>query len=589
MRGTFLPDKPTVFRDGHIVLNSQQQMAHVEQMRHHEFTDYLQSNPLTKKKFRKARNPLLAQETTRSARVEPLQRSPPPNRLLIGGTFAREEELTTARRQTLKYTRSGGMPDGDAAAATTNYDDDEEQQQVEEEEYYTSRPGTTGRTTARPESGSRPEYYSDRGASSFRETYVPAEARGGGLPPRPNRSASAAAAAAGAAATGGPRLAMVHSSRDQVTSTQAQRRPSSASPAAAKSSSTAREYADLGVSSSGGGTRRPQSAAAASSSGLRSQSPRRDASPSRVINSRPMSANPTWHDNKASRRHPLPLLQNLETEHKSGSATKVPRPSSSASPSGSSSSRNHNASQLLLLAGGHNVTVPLKIGVLAPHKSATDKIASQRKLAVEDPKGAGALRAKRALNFMDKQAAQRDKVRREMQQQQQQNSQERDERGGDSGRQESWRQQWSARPASAPATPKWGTGTGNPAEKGIPPGGNWKSVGTYNYNEHGPSMLSAPWATHFQVNQRIPDTVRTGRTKKIQEVEGRMQAIADQLREVEAELEERRRERAAIERSKKGTNAHKKTMGGTNQNMANKTEKAFVTVSSSARAFLDRM
>lgn len=80
----------------------------------------------------------------------------------------------------------------------------------------------------------------------------------------------------------------------------------------------------------------------------------------------------------------------------------------------------------------------------------------------------------------------------------------------------------------------------NPAEIGIPEGGNWKSTTTYKCDEHTASQLPAPWATHYQVFERFPETVRSERSKKTRMLETKMLEIQTQLKAVEEELEARR-------------------------------------------------
>jgi len=169
-----------------------------------------------------------------------------------------------------------------------------------------------------------------------------------------------------------------------------------------------------------------------------------------------------------------------------------------------------------------------------------------KKLAVTRPEYAAAARAQRAEQFLD------DRI-------------EARTNNYNNNRDSSPQSVRSSRPKSAPGTgrsssskskSKSSKGGGmeinastgfamNPAEKGIPDGGNWKSVGKYNCPE-GPSMLAAPWATHFQVYERFPATQRTERTKKTIMLQTKYDSIKAQLMEVEEELEERRRERVEL-------------------------------------------
>ena len=111
--------------------------------------------------------------------------------------------------------------------------------------------------------------------------------------------------------------------------------------------------------------------------------------------------------------------------------------------------------------------------------------------------------------------------------------------------------QASKRPSSAPATRRSAVNLPppNPAEVGIPEGGNWKSVGPYRYNEYGASQMPAPWATHYHVYEKYPDTVRSARSQKTLMLQTKMEEIQAQLREVEDELEQRRKERQSMEKS----------------------------------------
>jgi hypothetical protein len=88
------------YGDGHIVLDAQQQMAFQEQMRH---ADMLEWKP---RKVRHPRNPLLAEETSRSVlefrTSREVVRKPPEKRVLLGGTFMLKKDLCTERRDDIE-------------------------------------------------------------------------------------------------------------------------------------------------------------------------------------------------------------------------------------------------------------------------------------------------------------------------------------------------------------------------------------------------------------------------------------------------------------------------------------------------------
>jgi len=150
----------------------------------------------------------------------------------------------------------------------------------------------------------------------------------------------------------------------------------------------------------------------------------------------------------------------------------------------------------------------------------------------------------------------------------------------------------------------------NPAEKGIPNGGNWKSVGIYDGDAAASaSQLAAPWATHFKVNERFPETHRS---EKEQMLKTRYDEIKAQLAEVEGELDQRRREKEEINKAKRNRvmprtardalNNKKKALGrnpkttfkGTKKKNAPRVgggakRKPDFSVSKSARAYLDNL
>ena len=62
------------YGDGHIVLNAMEQLAFVEQMKHAEMMEF------KPRKAPKNRNPLLAEETSRSLKRTVMIRTPPEKR-----------------------------------------------------------------------------------------------------------------------------------------------------------------------------------------------------------------------------------------------------------------------------------------------------------------------------------------------------------------------------------------------------------------------------------------------------------------------------------------------------------------------------
>mmetsp|Transcript_16689 Transcript_16689/g.31229 ORF Transcript_16689/g.31229 Transcript_16689/m.31229 type:complete len:488 (+) Transcript_16689:360-1823(+) len=144
----------------------------------------------------------------------------------------------------------------------------------------------------------------------------------------------------------------------------------------------------------------------------------------------------------------------------------------------------------------------------------------------------------------------------------------------------------SSRKPPRPAIPK------NPAEVGIPDGGNWKSTTTYKYNEYGASQLPAPWATHYHVFEKFPEPVKSERSQKELMLQTKMKEIQAQLKAVEDELEERRRERMSVEsktnnKTRKAVGLPQKKFAG--KNKSSKSPSNTVTISKSARAFIDKL
>ena len=72
-----------------------QQLAFVEQMKHAEMMEF------KTRKAPNARNPLLAEETSRSQKRGVMIREPPEKRTLLGGHFVRTEDMCTARKTDL--------------------------------------------------------------------------------------------------------------------------------------------------------------------------------------------------------------------------------------------------------------------------------------------------------------------------------------------------------------------------------------------------------------------------------------------------------------------------------------------------------
>jgi hypothetical protein len=222
-----------------------------------------------------------------------------------------------------------------------------------------------------------------------------------------------------------------------------------------------------------------------------------------------------------------------------------------------------------------------------------------KKLALTQPKVAAAARAARAEKFLDQRQEQIKTIKIKK-----------------------------ARPTSAPAArskarkvpqqPQHSKPSipPNPAEVGIPEGGNWKSVGAYNYNDMAASQLPAPWATHYHVFEKFPSPKVSARSKKTQELQDKMTMIQSQLREVEEELEARKKEREEVGRSynntrkanglpqrRKGGGNYGKVRGnkgrtgkgrtGTGRKQGGKGGggggKGGITVSGSARDYINRM
>jgi len=217
-----------------------------------------------------------------------------------------------------------------------------------------------------------------------------------------------------------------------------------------------------------------------------------------------------------------------------------------------------------------------------------------KKLALTQPKVAAAARAARAEMFLDqrkeKKASNTKKARP----------------GSAPAPHSNTRRQAPTKQRKQPQVPV------NPAEVGIPEGGNWKSVGAYTYNEDAASQLPAPWATHYHVFEKFPEPEVSARSKKTQELQNKMTLIQAQLREVEEELEVRRKEREEVgkkynqsrkvnglplRRNKVGNNYGKvKVKKGTRkvrEGGGGKTKKkqmgSSVTVSASARDYLAMM
>ena len=162
----------------------------------------------------------------------------------------------------------------------------------------------------------------------------------------------------------------------------------------------------------------------------------------------------------------------------------------------------------------------------------------------------------------------------------------------------------SARPKTAPSARGPPLPPKNPAEIGIPEGGNWKSTTTYKYDEHSASQLPAPWATHYQVFERFPETVRSERSKKTRMLETKMIEIQAQLKAVEEELQARNNERTKVEASydrtrkanglpprsiKKYGMSGKKKRGVGARKQAQQRKSNTVTISDSARDYLKNM
>ncbi|GMI00970.1 hypothetical protein TrLO_g5981 [Triparma laevis f. longispina] len=149
------------------------------------------------------------------------------------------------------------------------------------------------------------------------------------------------------------------------------------------------------------------------------------------------------------------------------------------------------------------------------------------------------------------------------------------------------------RPSTAPSSRK---PPKNPAEVGIPDGGNYKSTTAYKYNEYGASQLPAPWATHYHVFEKFPEPVLSERSQKERMLQTKMMEIQAQLKAVEDELEERRRERISVEsktnnktRKAVGLPPHKKKMMVGSKKVSKKAPSNTVTISKSARAFIDKL
>ncbi len=208
-----------------------------------------------------------------------------------------------------------------------------------------------------------------------------------------------------------------------------------------------------------------------------------------------------------------------------------------------------------------------------------------KKLALTRPKVAAAVRARRAEDFLDETAARR-------------SIKQRARPTTAKARVETSRSSRPPRPGTAPSArgPIPATHE-NPAATGIPPGGNWKSVGEYKYNETAPSQLPAPWATHYQSFERFPETKLSQRSKTTKMLETKMLEIQSQLAEVERELSERRKERQGLTESFNKTRAanglppKSKQYGGVRKTkkQPNKSQKGYMTVSKSARAYMDKL
>ena len=508
------------YGDGHIVLNAQQQMAFVEQMRH---ADLLEWKP---RPTRKLRNPLLAEETTRSVLRErkkmEIERVPPEKRVLLGGSFVLKRDLCTERRtdyelrsikqQAQMKEQEDRLKQYKAEAIMTRTN--------QENSARGGRPataGSTARSTARSTTTARGKL------ERVQKAVNKAQEEEDGIYEDEDRTApgfdsSRSAYRPTARAQSGPET------EDKVESYFAQAR------ASARSTTS---------------SRRPQSAVSGRSG----------------LSDYDYTSRDTERSNYTER-----------------SIASSRRPQSAAPARGVP-----NTVSKLAQVGN-------KTDLYKEHKSSLANIRAKevRKLALTRPKVAAAVRAHRAEKFLDEQADARENAREQA-------------------------RATAARPKSAaPAPPRTvkknvrpksarNVLPENPAEKGIPEGGNWKSVGAFRWNDNSPSQLAAPWASHYQAIERYPEPVYSARTKKQMMLETKMKEIQDQLAAVEGELEDVRNKKKNMDSTnnktraanglppratvKKNTKKKKSSTAPSKGSML----KGDVTMSKSARAFMDRL
>jgi hypothetical protein len=523
MRGTFNSEKVVDYGDGHIVLDAQQQMAFQEQMRH---ADLLEWRP---RPTRKARNPLLAEDTSRSVveerRAREVVRIPPEKRVLLGGSFVLKKDLCTERRNDYEMRQTHQeRKQKEQEERLRQYKLEQLEKRTKEERQFDisnqddsargsarlstarSRLNAAQTAIARAQDDEDGGVYDDYGGGEDEDRTAPGfvSNRSYGRTPRPQSAA--------VRSSRGPEI----DDDDKVESYFAAARATGRSSA------------------------RPQSAY----SGRSGMSERASAS---VVHARPQSAAMTRTKNTVSKLNSAGNKTELYKQHKSSLA-----------------------------------------GVRA---------AEVRKLAMTRPKVAAAVRAHRAEQFLDEQAESR-QAAAEAREATLRAAAARPQTAGAATRRRNERKE---RPGSAPfVAPE------NPAERGIPEGGNWKSVGAFRWNDQASSQLLVPWASHYQAKERYPEPVYSARTKKQMLLETKMREIQGQLATVEAELEKTRAMKGKIDENNSKTRAANGlppkqfvAKNKTRKNPFGKSRSApggnkgllagDVTMSKSARAFMDNL
>jgi hypothetical protein len=518
MRGTFNPEAPHDYKDGHVVLDAQQQMAHVEQMRHQEqieFQTQLQTIKFGKPiAIARVRNPLLTEETRRTGRkgfVPRIMVKTPQPRHLVGSTFILESDLSTERRETMKYTRQTiGRDEQKKMKAYASKDVDKKEREKSEIQ------------------GVYDEMRGGEPASSARDKLQATQSSigGGGLTSHTTR----------------PQSAYASSSRSQDN-----RGPSTSSARVEAYFQSARESArgtDRGGIPTGrsSGSARPQTAGASSRRSQQQGYTGRSATGRSEYEIQPSARTPLHGVRPGSARP-------YQVEARPESNDSPPQTPSYHLPQ--HQQQNHHQQQqqpaedqeIDYMHFGRNGRKPLV------HSN------DLKKLSLKHPKEAGAVRAMRAERFLD------DKWRKTK------NvgaslagieigggSSNIGDTGSSSGKRPSTagsgrpvyssrseiedpqatqdRSSTSIRPGTAPSSRKYVPNPGNL----IPEGGNYKAVGVYPGNELSKSQLPAPWATHFHVYEKFPEKKLTAKEREELKLQNKVRDIRQQLADVEEEL-----------------------------------------------------